>query len=96
MLEPPLPAVSSSRRTLRLIAGGTAAVALIWRVLLARVYFGSWPDENRIGVVVWFRDPWFETRSKAPSLGGAETIDLGVVVLMPVGWTWYPAPDWTP
>ncbi len=49
---------------------------------------GRWLHENRIGVVVWFRDEWFEARAKAPFLGAARPVDLGVVVLKPVAWSW--------
>ncbi len=49
---------------------------------------GRWLNENRIGVAIWFQDEWFEAKSKAPFLGEPETVDLGVVVLKPVGWSW--------
>lgn len=49
---------------------------------------GRWLNENRMGVVIHFRDAWFEATTKAPFLGRPETVDLGVVVLKPVAWSW--------
>ena len=49
---------------------------------------GVWLDENRIGVVVWFREEWFGARAKAPFLGDGVPIDLGRVALVPVAWSW--------
>lgn len=53
-----------------------------------REALGRWLNENRIGVVIWFRDSWYGSLDKAPFLGDGAPVDLGVVVLKPAAWSW--------
>ena len=46
--------------------------------------FGTWLLDHRIGLVIWFREPWVGAAGAAPYLQGGWPIDAGPVRLLPI------------
>lgn len=46
--------------------------------------FGSWLLENRISLVIWFREDWVGATRAAPYLNGGWPVDAGPIRLVPI------------
>jgi hypothetical protein len=46
--------------------------------------FGQWLLENRIGLVIWFREDWVGATRAAPYLQGGWPVDAGPIRLIPI------------